>query len=363
MADALDVVLPSLSAEIVPHSTAPSLRQLARALPPVHRGTLECRLSANADQVDLSQCVVAEDGQPAIVAEWVSAMASAVDRPVHPAWGHLDDFCAQWTDPLSPLHAGVRNIWLEFDSSDALPPTLCPSLFFGLQREASPSEAYEVVAEVLGVLLGDAELAKLKGSLRRCADACLDVASVNQVGVMLSRQTDALRLCVPGLAPGQILPYLRQVGWPGPENELEHLIAELVPSVGPPRMVDIDVDARVHPQVGLEYRFEDQTRDEAQWTALVDHLVGRALCTPEKRQALLAWPGSNGPHNSSAPWPGHLIVESLSQPPDRFSMFLRRLSHVKIVHQPGHPLAAKAYLQFSHTWYPSAGRPAAKDRP
>jgi len=54
--------------------------------------------------------------------------------------------------------------------------------------------------------------------------------------------------------------------------------------------------------------------------------------------------------NAKAPWPDHLIAASLLKPKDHFAVFNRELSHIKIVWQPQHALAAKAYLWYQHLW-------------
>jgi len=52
--------------------------------------------------------------------------------------------------------------------------------------------------------------------------------------------------------------------------------------------------------------------------------------------------------NAKAPWPDHLIAASLLKPKDRFTLFNRELSHIKIVWQPQRALEAKAYLLYQH---------------
>lgn len=326
----------------------PALRELA--LPPIHRGILECRLAANATQVDLAQCILTDVGESSLLAEWMANATSASDRLAHPAWDRLRNFCVRWADPSSLFHAGMRNVWLEFDLDEIAPALPPPAFFLGLKREIQTGEAYMVTEKGLRLLLDKAELTSLKSNLRHCFEACPDVALVNQVGVMLSRQTNALRVCIQGLTPDQIIPYLRQVGWPGPVDELEHLVRELTSSAGHISMVDIDVGATVEPKVGLEVGFGGVPEQEAHWVVFLDDLVERRLCTSKKKDALLKWPGVTNPPNSSAPWPAHLIVESLFQSTGWFSGFDRRLNHVKIVYQPEKLLEAKAYLRFEHVW-------------
>jgi hypothetical protein len=350
LADSLDILLPNLFPVVVSPVEVPQLRGLARLLPPIHRGIFECRLNGNTSQVDLSQSILVRESESALLIEWITGVISTSDRPVHPAWSLVRDFCIRWADSSSPLHDSVRNIWLEFDLDGLTPSLPPPSLFIGLRRETSASEAYIVAEKALDMFLGESGLIPLRDNLHRCFETCPDIAFVNQVGVMLSRRTDALRVCIQDLAPNQIIPYLLQVGWPRPVDELEHLMAGLISFSDHIIMVDIDVSARVHPKVGLEFSVEHKPENKPRWAAFLDDLVERELCTSEKKDALLAWPGVAEPPKSSAPWPMPLIIESLSQPPDCFSVFTRLLSHVKIVYQPQQPFEAKGYLSFEHIW-------------
>jgi hypothetical protein len=314
-------------------------------------------LREQEQQVDLLQCVMAGESEPAILGAAALAVASAGDGAAHPAWTRLHRFCTLWSDPSLLLHRGVREAWLEFDLDGCTPGAPPPSIFFGLRSEVPPDEVYAVVQEALSVLLG--ESGRTRPALRRCFETGIDGVWPNQVGVMLSRDTDALRLCTQMREIDLVVPFLRRAGWPVRAGELEQLIAEMLHSIGPRVMVAIDVGASVHPKVGLELHLAKQPADQPRWAALFDALVARELCIPAKRDALLAWPGTSVPIGGAVAWPECLIVESLCQPPDRFSTFVRRLYHVKLVYQPEKPLEAKAYLYFLHNWsQPRQARPA-----
>jgi hypothetical protein len=350
LADSLEILLPSLSPTLVAPEVVPDLRRLARVLAPVPRGILECRLGPNAPQVDLSQCIHADDGEPAILAEHIAAAVSAGTLPDGPSWSRVRDFCSQWAKPSSPLHADIPDIWLEFDLDYPLSDLPTPSLFFTWRGDTLPTrESYAVVERTLSILLGESALGPLKDNLHRCFDACADAARVISVGVMLSRQTEALRVNVKPLGSDRIVPYLERAGWPGPAEEFRHLIVQMG-GFADYMMVDMDVGTRICQEVGLECRPIQQPARGPQWATFLDHLLESGLCTPQKRDALLAWPGRIDPTSSPAPWPDHLIVESLLQPADHFSAFLRRVSHAKIVYSPQRPLEAKGYLWFGHTW-------------
>jgi hypothetical protein len=68
---------------------------------------------------------------------------------------------------------------------------------------------------------------------------------------------------------------------------------------------------------------------------LLDHLVQKGLCSPEKRLAVLAYPGIV---DAAGPSLG-------SRPDERFSSIDKEIMLIKLVYQPGKPMRAKAYLQ------------------
>ena len=57
------------------------------------------------------------------------------------------------------------------------------------------------------------------------------------------------------------------------------------------------------PRVGMEGSFSRLPRREPRWRELLDRLVARGLCPPEKRDALLAWPGYDTFWSASGAWP------------------------------------------------------------
>ncbi|MGD8794641.1 MAG: hypothetical protein PVF47_18980 [Anaerolineae bacterium] len=330
------------------------LKTLARTLPPIQRGIFECHLGTNLARIDFGQGILRHHSESHPLLAQIDAAVLAGDGPAHPVWHRVHDFCAQWVEPASLLHAGIHTIWLEFDLDDGAVPAPAPSLFFTLKRKGLVvSEAQAIAETALDLLLGESARSRWQAGVRRCFDACRDVARIHQVGVMLARHPQVVRFCVAALPPGQIVPYLRQVGWQGPAAKLESLAAWLLGLVDCIDMVDLDVvGGQVQPQVGLECLFHRQPPREPRWAAFFDALVARGLSAPAWRDAVLAWPGYSNPVSGPLP--------SL---PDRLVLLNRRVSHVKLVYQPSHPLQAKAYLWFNRVEFallPS--QPEADDR-
>jgi hypothetical protein len=80
-------------------------------------------------------------------------------------------------------------------------------------------------------------------------------------------------------------------------------------------------------------------RDDPESTRLLDYLVQKKLCLPEKREAILRWVGGF-----------RLSRNAVASFGEETPIFLRRVSHVKIVYEPGGAPTAKAYLTVGRAW-------------
>ena len=340
----LPYVLRDLPTDLAQPESLPALYKMASYLAPIASGGFECRLGAEP-QVDLQQCIRANESQLALLhAHWTESVAK--HAPTDPIWARLLAFThrasvAPCRQPSSVLRTTLSEIWLEFDAdtlSGALP---LPSLFFGVQQEAPDADDRGVASDrlsacqtVLELLLGTAFSHDLRESLHRCFAACTNDLFISHIGVMLSRPTEAVRVNVKRLSPDTVGAYLQQIGWPGWPGKIDEVVA-LISKVD--RYVDritvcLDVGRTISPRVGLECILLEQPPEESRWAAFLADLVDWGLCLPEKRAALLTWPGQTVMHSERS--------------------IVRRLSHIKLDYRPNHPLQAKGYLWFSHEWGP-----------
>jgi hypothetical protein len=191
---------------------------------------------------------------------------------------------------------------------------------------------------------------QIESNLRLCADSLPAGATISHLGAMLSRSVKAVRVNVKGISPEQLLDYLMQIGWSDPTNTFSTLtstLSEFVDSI----LLSFDVGVTVLPRIGLECFLNNQPCDEPRWQLFLDYLIERKLCTLAKQNALLNWPGFS--HKSSVPdlWPSNISFGDRLLGSRAFSLFSRWISHIKLVHQPGNPLEAKAYLGFAHGWF------------
>jgi hypothetical protein len=308
---------------------------------------LECRLHGGPGPVDLIFRVEREGAE-------ILAGRNPVIGPGHlrgggPAWEAVSALCAAWLEGRDPAWALVRHLWVELDldapAAPGAPPVPPPSVFLALDDDATAAMDADALLAVMETVLAPlqprgmdaASRARIHGVLRMRPAG----AAVPYVGVMLSRARQAVRVYLSRVAGAAVPALLDQVGWP--EDEALHTARVLgavdagtAPALG---MLHLDVlEGALLPRLGLEYTLERraQVRGEIVERRFVERLVECGLCAPERRDGLLAWPGYE--------------VRTLRHELWR-SWFIRRVNCIKLVHEPGREVQAKAYLLAFHQPY------------
>ena len=316
-ADWLKVLEPRLTAPLFDPETVERLLRLAGAFPGECQGTLEVRLAPGVAPVDLSLRLRTVDEARAMAARLPSSSRT---------------FLLRWAEAGGPL-APVRSVWLELDldrmpAEEAPAPVVCTKL----PRDADPGW----VTDTLLPALQDGPLAAgQRARILSCLDALPPSASLLYVFSLRARGSDAVRLEIFGLEPVEMLSYLG-----GVSPEMVPAVAKAAPLFeGVERLhLSLDVTAEILPRIGIEGSFPRQPSREPRWHAFFERLVQAGVCSPEKREAVLAWPGYDTFWTSPERWP----VADLGPR----GACLRTLSHVKVVCRPDRELEAKAYLTF-----------------
>jgi hypothetical protein len=343
--DYLQIVAPYIPPQLMSARSVAAVADVAAVLPPSSNFGFECRLGSPAQEADFLVGVVHSDGSR-------GAWAGENPRCVLPeaagsngTWKKVRAFLADWhlgRDGLGPVH----DTWLEFDIALEDPALPDPSFFFGFDDtvEQNHPELTEAMVERLRERpLGNGT----RERLRDCFAALPPHGVIFQVGVMLSRPIDEIRLCTRRLRPEEILDYLENVGWPGARDELRRSLDSLAPVVDWVSL-DFAVGETVLPQIGLECNVWDGGRTKLH--ALLDFLSAASVCLPEKKEALLRWLGYCTERTDQARWPAYLLKASEALGQDVVSTVARTLNHIKVSHQSGHPMTAKAYLGVRHVW-------------
>lgn len=316
----LGVAEPFLVDSLVAPTTLCRLRDAARHLPGHGLDVIEIGLSRHsAATADLSLRLTTP--------QQAADMAARVDSP------HLKAFLEHgWSALGHPVP--VAAVWLEFDLDRAprgLPePVVCAQLHGSWDAEW-------LAGELLPALHGRPLTAAQKRWLRR------SVAEVPATGTVLyafslAARSQAVRLEICGLEPAAMIAYLDR--W-APAAAARQ-IAEIAPlAEGCDRYhLSFDGTDEISLRLGVECGFERLPHREPGWSKLLDRLVAAGLCSAAKRDAVLAWPGTDTLWTAAARWPQEAVSAG--------GYCVRCLSHVKLVSAPGHPPEAKAYLIFEH---------------
>jgi hypothetical protein len=163
---------------------------------------------------------------------------------------------------------------------------------------------------------------------------------------MLSRSADIARVNIQRLTYAQFIPYLRNIGWRGPDAALQEFIAGAFANAEQIGLA-IDVGAEIGQRIGFECSVAGESM---QWEPLLSHLVASGLATAQQRDALLKWPTLITPSDAPQDWPEHLVLESLGRPINELGRIRRYFSHVKLAWHPQRQMPAKAYLGINHRW-------------
>lgn len=296
-ADWLTFVRPWLSESLVGEQAFRRLQGAARHLPGDGLAALEMRLASGAEAVDLSL---------------------KLPQPSFPS---------------------ALSTWLEFDlerAPDGLPePVRCAEV-------APGADPVWIVDTLLPALRGMPLEALQRDLALRCLGEIPPPARLLYVFDLSPRGTPAIRLEILGLAPEAAPTFLRRVA-----PSLAPAVAAAAPLLSGAERPHLSFDIGpqgIAPRAGLEASFVKWPHREPRWRELFDRLVGRGLCDPAKREAVLAWPGQESFHAAPGRWPADAAPRGVC---------VRALSHVKLVARPEDPPEAKVYLLFG--WIPDRG--------
>jgi hypothetical protein len=304
---------------------------------------LECRLREGPDPVDLIFRVEREGAE--ILAGRHPGVDPARLLACGPAWRAVADFCRAWLDGTGPEWSLVRHLWLELDlDAPPLPgaPVPPPSVFVALDDDATAAMDTDALLALFQTVLEPLAPGAMDGDTRTRIGELLDRrpagAAVPYAGVMLARPRQAVRVYLSRVESAAVPRLLNEAGWPEDQGrEAAEAVAAMAaagaPEVG---MLHLDVlEGALLPRLGVEYTLDRRTqiRGRVAEEAFLDALAARGLCEPERRDALLAWPGYELLTLRHELWPSRLA---------------RRVNCIKMVHEPDREPQMKAYLLTFH---------------
>lgn len=346
LSETLNCIEPYLPDKLISRQAFSNIKTITNILPEAMSSYyLECRLGADATQVDFLTCATISDGGRAILAGENAPAALLANLLENPGWRRIRDFWGCWADSTSLLYDQIPLIWLEFDQVDAaLPKVPLPGSMFCLdpeyldRRRQSPRSKHvngqqgkQVTEIACELLLGQPLSAQTRQNLFACFDLLPAGGQIIHISIMLPRQPVTLKIYA-SVPKDQLLAYLSQIGWSGSIAEFETILTTFCASIEDIK-VDLTVAPVIAPKIGLvfsEVQVNNPTQAKTGRPHLIDQCVEKGLCLPEKRDSLLAWPGSFRRTFSHQAWP------------TRFDRWL----DIKIVYQPHQPIEVKGYLGF-----------------
>jgi len=282
----------------------------------------ECRLGEGAAQSTDCALNLSAKGARLLAADAIGSGTAA--------WQRIGRFYRRWQQSHADPFADAASTWLEFDAGEADP---APNLLFGYwPDETQTARPWDWMQRTLfPELFGGAYGPALHDSLDRAFRACPPGTGDFQIGVMLSRPIQAVRLCIFDLPLGALPAYLDAIGWAGDRAALDHWMTALAPHcdfIG----LHFDVAAHVFPHIGIEPNFRSgswsrQPHREGRWAGIWQALSDGGVLAPAKHAALLGWTGHQP-----------VVLDGVPR------LLLRGLSHVKLVLAADGRAQAKGYF-------------------
>jgi len=341
-----DELRPHIPGALVSPEVIAAMRELNGKLPAAlsTTGGFECYLGTRDALADWQLCLFGDGIGREIAAGALPNADIEGSLFADPAWRQVRIFAQHWADPSSPLHGKIDCVWLEFDCADAKGNVPAPGIFFStydMPGESScggkcnnQGERYAWVIQALELLQGSPLRKEMSHRLSSCFEALPADAQVQYAAIMLSRGRDAARIVVM-LDPNMLPEYLARIEFPGSIPAVMEVTADMAQFAWGRCLIDIS--DTVLPDIGVECFVAGVDRDKKNClhNALLDRLVDRGLCVPEKRDAFLSWQG-----RAPARLPNELFP----------CYIFRNISHVKIVCRGNGSLEAKGYLNFSRVF-------------
>ena len=196
------------------------IQPLTRRLPSLRDFSFECRLDAEASQVDFIGTLTPAWGGEQLAHE----VGAAPPERSGPHWDGVRALCAEWASEDRPLHTAIPCVWLEFDHDRPAPQepqpftTVCVQPDYAHRRMAwgALPEKHPIRHTVWRALelLGQGPVEpEVRRALGRCLDAIPPGGALLHLAPTYARGTRHVRLVLT-MPSRKVWAYLSRLGWP-----------------------------------------------------------------------------------------------------------------------------------------------------
>ncbi len=339
----LDVAQRYLPSALISAPDLNIIQKLAAQLPLAPLTIFESHLNEGKQGLDFLICTPPD---------WVNHQEIRTLAANSLAWQSVAGLCNHWLDEpaSSPFRQAMDSIWLEFDTSQQTENLIVPGILFASLELSANHTQEQLQARTIWATLAALCPTKVNDPkfifhMEKIINSLPPNGRIYAIGDMAGRRSQYTRIAIARIPIPAVVPFLQNIHWPGNFRQVANILKQINP-FGNSVSLDLDIGHTVGSTLGLElvngHRF-----DRLWWNQLFDFLVQKGLCVPEKRAALLQWPGFSDETNNRAVWPNDL---SPARPDESLHCFLVRfINHVKLVYKPDAPLIAKAYIALRQT--------------
>ena len=274
-----------------------------------------------------------------------------------PSWAALKKLIQVRENPNNCLSQNTNFFWIEFDISGQSPYS--PSLFVTITDQPPPdslrqkhSNRITAVLDSIESTLGNDLFSRdyyqhTLRAIQQLPSSC----TVKQIGIMTSRDLRTVKLIIKGIevnGGNSVENYLRLLGYTDPLDEFIDIYEKLSPFLDS-FCLSIDMADGIQPRLGWEcFLAQRNPQKKERWELLYDQLVQEKLCSYNKSEAILNFPGYSSIIDYQDIWPDSLSDYWTNHKKERLSFLIRRINHIKISFIPHHGFRAKAYLALNY---------------
>lgn len=255
-------------------------------------------------------------------------------------WTNVKTFTKKWAEKDTIINKNILGLWFEFDASNTERDAKIPGIFTHTISIKKDSDIKWVVDDLLPLIKGKEASSKLKSNVTDCVRKLPGNSSIYQIGIMLQRECNDIRLVIKRINHNEIIPYLKSIGWDDNSGKIQTLIKKLEKCCS--RIVlHISVGENVDKKIGLECSFyPEETNQNEKWRKFFDFLVKNDYSKPDKIESILNFPGVEYDYGISE---DEEIITKMTENPLSKKM-IRFISHVKISYEPDSKIKSKAYF-------------------